>query len=297
MADFTTRIVGQFISGQVLFWGLALCLLGCFLSKFSRGRLPQAIARLAVLVGAIFIILSAAPLPFWTYGILFGLLLLLWFRFTRKAVRSAKSDYALLALLLAQMLLMAGMEIRYSLPPTIPLTQGHSLFVLGDSMSIGADPPGKNWPDLLGELAHMKVRNFAFGGAKVETALDEALRINTDDSLVIVELGGNDLLGGTPIRKFRADLEKMLMRVCTAQRKVVMIELPLPPLYNRYGMVQRALARAHGVTLVPKRYLAGVLSTPGATVDGLHLSNRGHTWFAHALFELRDVKSSGPARQ
>jgi acyl-CoA thioesterase I len=296
MADFTTRIVGQFISGQVLFWGLALCLLGCFLSKFSPGRLTQAIARLAVLVGAIFIILSAAPLPFWMYGIFFGLLLLLlWLRFNQKAVRGAKSDYALLALLLAQMLVMTGMEIRHLLPPTIPLTPDHTLFVLGDSMSIGADPPGKNWPDLLGDLAHMKVRNFAFGGAKVETALDEALRINTDDALVILELGGNDLLGGTPIGKFRADLEKMLVRVCTARRKVVMIELPLPPFYNRYGMTQRALARAHGVTLVSKRYLASVLSTPGATVDGLHLSNTGHTLFAHALFDLRDARPSSTA--
>lgn len=297
MADLITRIVGQFISGQVLYWGLALCLVGCFLNKISPGRLNQSIARLVVSAGAIFIILSAAPLPFWMYGIFFGLLLLSWFRFNKKAVRSTKSDYALLAVLLAQMMMMAGVEIRHSLPPTIPLAQGHSLFVLGDSMSIGADPPGKNWPDLLGDLAHLKVRNFAFGGAKVETALDEALRINTDDALVILELGGNDLLGGTPIGKFRADLEKMLTRVCTAQRKVVMIELPLPPFYNRYGMTQRALARAHGVALVPKRYLARVLSTPGATVDGLHLSSTGHALFAHALFDLQDARSSSTAEQ
>ena len=65
-----------------------------------------------------------------------------------------------------------------------------------------------------------------------------------------------------------------------------MIELPLPPFYNRYGMVQRALAKSYGVTLIPKRYLAKIISTPGATVDGLHLSNTGHALFARSLSEM-----------
>jgi acyl-CoA thioesterase-1 len=226
------------------------------------------------------------------YGIFFGLLLLVWFRFTKRPLRSAKSDYALLFLLLTQTLVMVGTEVAYCLPPALPLTKGNTLFVLGDSLSIGADPPGKNWPDFLGDLAHLKVRNFAFGGARVETALSDALRIDTDDALVILELGGNDLLGGTGIARFRADLEQMLARVCTARRRVVMIELPLPPFYNRYGMVQRELARSHGVILVPKRFLATVLTTPGATVDGLHLSNAGHALFARRLFELREDRAS-----
>jgi acyl-CoA thioesterase-1 len=120
----------------------------------------------------------------------------------------------------------------------------------------------------------------------VESALDNARRINQDDALVILEIGGNDLLGGTSIHKYREDLEKMLALVCGLHRRVAMIELPLPPFYNRYGMVQRALAKSHGVTLIPKRYLAKVISTPGATVDGLHLSNAGHALFAHALAEM-----------
>jgi hypothetical protein len=51
-------------------------------------------------------------------------------------------------------------------------------------------------------------------------------------------------------------------------------------------MVQRALAKSHGVTLIPKRYLAKTISTPGATVDGLHLSNTGHVLFARTLSEM-----------
>jgi acyl-CoA thioesterase-1 len=173
------------------------------------------------------------------------------------------------------------------------------LFVVGDSLCIGADRPGKNWPDLLGDLAGMEVRNFSFGGARVETAMANAVRINQDDALVILEIGGNDLLGGTSIPKYRQDLEKMLTLVCRPNRRVVMIELPLPPLFNRFGMVQRALAKSHGVTLIPKQTLAGIISTPGATVDGLHLSNTGHIMLAQSLFAMLarpDPGNTAPVR-
>ena len=103
---------------------------------------------------------------------------------------------------------------------------------------------------------------------------------------LLLELGGNDLLGGASIPKYREDLEKMLTLICRPHRRVAMIELPLPPFYNRFGMVQRDLAKTHGVTLIPKRYFAKIMSTPGATVDGLHLSNSGHSLLAHALFEM-----------
>ena len=116
--------------------------------------------------------------------------------------------------------------------------------------------------------------------------MDNARRINQDDALVILEIGGNDLLSGTSIPKFREDLEKMMALACGPHRIVAMVELPLPPFYDRYGMVQRALAKEHGVILIPKRFIADVMSTPGATVDGLHFSNTGHILFARALFGM-----------
>ena len=72
-----------------------------------------------------------------------------------------------------------------------------------------------------------------------------------------------------------------------------MVELPLPPFYNRYGMVQRALAKKYSVTLIPKRFMADVMSTPGATVDGLHFSNVGHILFARSLSGMLTHLDSG----
>jgi len=287
MTDWTTLVVGQFISGRAFFFGIALCLLGCFLKLFFKRTLVHALARITLLTGVVLVVLSAAPFSLWVYGVFFALLAWAVIRIDKARARVEKSVCFLpLLLLLAQTFLIIGMELRRSMPPNIQLGKSDTLFVVGDSISMGADPPGKNWPELLGDLAKLKVRNFSFGGAKVESSLDNARRINRDDALVILEIGGNDLLSGTSIPKFRTDLEKMMSLACGPHRRVAMIELPLPPFCNRYGMVQRALAREHGVTLIPKRFMADVMSTPRATVDGLHFSNAGHALFARALFGM-----------
>ena len=286
MQNWVDFVVGQFIGGGAFFLGMALCLLGCTLqSLFSQSKI-QSVARVTMLAGVVFIVLSACPFSFWVYGVFFALLALAAFRPNTRLWQSKKAAGWLLLLLLVQSLLMVHAEVLHRTAPKIPFATSDTLFVFGDSLSIGADPPGKNWPELLGDLAKLKVRNLSFGGAKVASSLDSALSINRDDVLVILELGGNDLLGGTSVPKFRQDLEKMLGLVCGPHRRVAMIELPLPPFYNRFGMVQRDLAKSHGVTLIPKRYLAKVICTPGATVDGLHLSSAGHALFAHALFEM-----------
>jgi acyl-CoA thioesterase-1 len=297
MTDWTTFVVGQFISGRALYFGIALCLLGCIPISFLKNTLILSLARVTLLTGVVLVVLSAAPFSFWMYGIFFALLVWAVFWPANGEGRAGKFVYLLpLLLLLAQSFLMVGTEIRYSMQPKIPISKNDTLFVVGDSISIGADPPGKNWTQLLGDLAMLKVRIFSFGGATVESSLDNARRINQDDALVILEIGGNDLLGGTRIPKFRADLEKMMALVCGPHRRVAMIELPLPPFDNRYGMVQRAVAREHGVTLIPKRILAGVMSTPGATVDGLHFSNTGHVLFARALSGMLIHPVSGTER-
>ena len=65
-----------------------------------------------------------------------------------------------------------------------------------------------------------------------------------------------------------------------------MLELPLPPTYEEWGRVQRALAYKHGVVLIPKRYFAGVLGTRDATADGLHLSASGADAMGDMVYEV-----------
>ena len=55
-----------------------------------------------------------------------------------------------------------------------------------------------------------------------------------------------------------------------------MLELPIIPGRWAYGGIQRRLADKHRVTLIPKRLLAGVIFETENTLDGIHLSAKGH---------------------
>ncbi|MCX6928215.1 MAG: hypothetical protein NT154_34145, partial [Verrucomicrobia bacterium] len=180
MKGWTDFVVGQFIGGGAFFLGLALCLLGCALKSLCGQSKLQSGARITMLVGAVFVVLSACPFPFWVYGVFFALLALAAFRASTRLWQGKKTRGLLLLLLLVQSLLMAREEILHRTAPKIPFATSDMLFVLGDSLSIGADPPGKNWPELLGDLAKLKVRNLAFGGARVASSVDSARLINND---------------------------------------------------------------------------------------------------------------------
>lgn len=55
-----------------------------------------------------------------------------------------------------------------------------------------------------------------------------------------------------------------------------MFELPLPPLYERFGRIQRDVAARHGVALIPKRVLLSVIEDSEATIDTIHLTQDRH---------------------
>ncbi|MBX7259538.1 MAG: acyl-CoA thioesterase, partial [Candidatus Hydrogenedentes bacterium] len=118
-------------------------------------------------------------------------------------------------------------------------------------------------------------------------AMNNAKRVEPDASLIIVELGGNDVFYDTPSEEFAANLDAMLSELARHKVPIALIELPLPPFYNRFGEAQRQLAKKYGAMLVPRRLLARVLASPDATVDSLHLSPAGHERLAQALWEMR----------
>ena len=123
-------------------------------------------------------------------------------------------------------------------------------------------------------------------GATVANALDRAATTELGPGIVLLEIGGNDLLGSTSADAFAENLEKLLQRVQCEGRQIVMFELPLFPFRGEFGRIQRRLARKYGALLVPKRILISVLTGPGATLDTIHLSSTGHQRMADTVWSI-----------
>lgn len=270
-------VAGHFASGAAFFSGAACLVAGVFSATYGRHKFVQSTGRLLLFLGLFQVVMSATPLPWWAYAI-WGLSLVAWI-VTIASMKTSRPCWRIAAIAACTGCTVGTVawELQYQLAPA-PLT-GHwaRLVVIGDSLSAqdlteGGDP----WPTLLARDHHIVVDNLAFSGAQAASAEKKISPAQIADALVLLEIGGNDLLGGTSATDFNRHLERLLQKVCRPDNAVVMLELPLPPLYNRYGEIQRRLARAYRVPLIPKREFTQVLTGEKATVDGLHLSSNGH---------------------
>lgn len=283
---FTRWLVYHVASGQSFFSGVA-CLLAAVCLSAWKARPARMARNILAGLGGTLVFASATPLPTWSYLVLL-VATSLWLlgeascaRIPRRLVRGLRVAVS------AMWLAAALVELPYHLPPSVPRLGRPTLGIVGDSLTAWLDGSGEmTWPAILADRRGISARNHAAIGADVASALRQAAQISPDERLVLLEIGGNDILGGTSPEGFEAGLARLLSAVVRPGRTVVMLELPLPPTYNAIGRIQRRLARQYGAILVPKAVLFGVLQREGATRDSIHLTREGHESMAEAIWGI-----------
>jgi acyl-CoA thioesterase-1 len=289
MQGWEDYLIYHIASGQAFFVGVGVILTGVGSSLVKlRGRII--FRRLAVVVGLILVTISATPFPYWFYALV-GVLTVTWFVFEELRPRiGTRPTLFARGTVVALWLVAIAWELPYHLVPSISGTMPGQpdLFVIGDSVTAGlSDGETGTWPALLASKHGVIVHDFSQMGATASSAHKrQATRLGDKDGLVLLEIGGNDLLGRTSAAQFQDSLDGLLADVCRPGRAVFMFELPLPPFRNEFGRIQRSLANRHGTTLIPKRIFLNVLMTPGATVDGVHLSRSGQELMAQTVWGL-----------
>jgi acyl-CoA thioesterase I len=173
---------------------------------------------------------------------------------------------------------------------TPALAANKLVVAFGDSLSAGyALKPGEGFaPRLEAALRASKVAarvhnagvsgdTSAAGRARLGWVLT-ALKAKPD--LVIVELGGNDMLRGIAPAQTRANIDAIVTELKRRKIKVViagMLASPnMGPAYARdFNSLFPALARKHGVALYPF-FMRGVAGNRGLVIaDGIHPNPRG----------------------
>ena len=111
-------------------------------------------------------------------------------------------------------------------------------------------------------------------------------------AVIVVETGANDGLRGQPVSSTRATIGKVLERIAAEQpsAKVLLVQMEAPTnLGARYTRafhdMYPALAREHGVTLLPFLLdrVAGIPSLNQA--DGIHPNNAGEAMVAETMWK------------
>jgi len=190
----------------------------------------------------------------------------------RSAIRSILSWFLLL---LSQALALAAMAG--------PLAgHGQSILVLGDSLSAAYGiTEEESWVSLMRDRLTAEgygyhVLNASISGDTTSGGLRRLVRALEQHApaLVIIELGGNDGLRGTPLRTIRENLAEMIERSLDAGARVVLAGMMIPPNLGPYAdafaRIYPALAAEYDVALI-EFFLEGIaLDRSLMQRDGIH---------------------------
>ncbi len=182
------------------------------------------------------------------------------------------------------------------------LPAGSQVLALGDSLTAGAGVTAEQaWPALLEQKTGWVVVN---GGVNGNTSADALKRLphlleQYDPKLVLVALGGNDMLRRIPQQQTISNLDQILNLIKAHGAKAVLLATPEP---NVMGAVfqnlsapdfYQQIAEQQQVPLIEDA-IADVLSEPQLKGDQVHPNAEGHALLSEKIF--RELQSIGYAR-
>lgn len=193
------------------------------------------------------------------------------------------------ALLACCFLLLAACsaEKAASLPP------GTVVLALGDSLTAGYGlAPEQAWPALLAARTGWKVINGGVSGDRTDDALARlpSLLDEHAPALVLVTLGGNDMLRKRPEEETRADLARILELARGRGAQPVLLATPRPSIAG--ALFQNLSPPAFYAEIAGERKVPliadavpAVLSDPELKLDPLHPNAEGHEALAGKAFD------------
>jgi lysophospholipase L1-like esterase len=186
-------------------------------------------------------------------------------------------------------------------PRHAALPAGSTVLALGDSLTFGTGaPPDAAYPTRLAALTGWNVVN---AGVPADTSAQARARLpgllaEHAPKLVLLSIGGNDLLRQVPEEEARRNIAAMLDEIRAAGAQAVLIGVPRPalmaallrslddhPLYAELAETQRVPVFASG--------WATVLSDPALKADQIHANAAGYERFARDLHAF--LKAAGLA--
>src|SRR5690606_22060586 len=141
----------------------------------------------------------------------------------------------------------AALEWQWRSMPRLERDGFPRLYVIGDLISAGMTHDERTWPTMLAGERGVEVRDLSRAGETLDSAMSQLRGVEPGPAIVLLEIGGNDLLAGKPVTEFEEDLEQLLKRVQHPERRLVMFELPLPFMTHRHGWAQRRLSEEFSV--------------------------------------------------
>jgi len=162
---------------------------------------------------------------------------------------------------------------------------GRTIVCLGDSITAGVGSgPGEAYPDLLAARLGTEVVNAGVSGETAAGGLARVDQVLAENPwLVIVELGGNDILQRVPPEQTEQALRGILGRLVAARVVPVLVEMDAP-FGGRYQEIYERLGDEYHVPVVEDA-VGEILRDRSLKSDTIHPNAAGQKLLAEAIAE------------
>jgi lysophospholipase L1-like esterase len=170
---------------------------------------------------------------------------------------------------------------------------GSVVLALGDSLTFGTGAtPETSYPAVLASLSGWQIVNAGVPGDTSAQALERLpdLLQEHKPALVLVSIGGNDLLRRLPEGQTRANLQRICELARDAGAQVLVLAVPRPsvaaaftgslsdhPMYAEISTALKLPLHAQG--------WAGVLADEALRADAIHANARGYAQMARSVYD------------
>jgi acyl-CoA thioesterase-1 len=178
-------------------------------------------------------------------------------------------------------------------PPLQKLEPGAVILAFGDSLTYGTGASKEtSYPQVLEEVTGFKVINAGIPGEESQQGLEriESTLEKTQPKLVLLCLGGNDLIRKKPSAQIKENLKKIIQVIQKKGAQVVLIAVPafsfslqVPDFYQDLG---KELKIPVEINLI-----ADLERTPQYKSDYIHFNKEGYRALAEGL--MRFLKDQG----
>jgi lysophospholipase L1-like esterase len=195
----------------------------------------------------------------------------------------------LLLLILAAVLILAvvGAKKYIWYPIENKNAPGDLIVALGDSLTYGTGAGrGEDWPAIVADRCGCEIINKGVPG---ETTADALRRLEADvlalePRIVVVGLGGNDVLQRLPRDQTFENLRQIVKQIQQSGAMVVILGLNGFPLSDDLSSGYKKLARETGSVYVAN-ILGGILTNPKLKSDQIHPNAAGYAVMADRIYE------------
>ncbi|MCD4749917.1 MAG: arylesterase [Thermoanaerobaculales bacterium] len=185
--------------------------------------------------------------------------------------------------LVALVVLIVVHQVFFDTPPvTNPDPSGERIICFGDSLTFGTGAgSNESYPSRLGSLIGREVINAGVAGDTTAEALKRLDRdvLSHDPRIVLITLGGNDLMGDVPCDEAFANLNAIVRRIHQRGALVVVGGINVPLFDRGFDDAYKDLQRSTGCLLIPN-ILKGLIGKNNLMSDRIHPNGDGYAIMA-----------------